>query len=506
VNKKPTNSELFKNPSLPSSANIIRSIAVAIVLINLSSCLDKQNNFSWPFSSNRNEFISLYLDSLTETDFQLYAKSTVKAAYAVYGNKLLWSEERKVSDNGRELLTLLSNCDRYGLFPGDFHEYELCGFDLESMDDPEAARLDLLLTDSYIALAHQLRNGTLNKKTYQPHELNQIDTFLIISLHKALKAPSIKDHLKSHEPDHYFYRAFKDNLKRLLAKRDSFPDDSSIESEILNVSVNLERWRWEYQPYPDRYIFVNIPSAQLYVFENDAIVLQSKVIVGTRHHPTPVLSSMMECYVIYPYWHVPHSIATRELLPEFKKDPSRLARQNFDVLDRQGKVLDAKQIDWKIYNEKHFPFHLRQREGIDNALGIIKFVFDNPYSVYLHDTNAKHLFNQKNRALSHGCVRVEKAEGLAFYLVKKDSLHYPQEAIQKWITNKIRREVSLRDPIPLYIRYFTYDQSQSFPDIYEKNTKLQRAIMSPAFSLILSDAAPTLPQATVTVSPASGDQ
>ncbi len=131
----------------------------------------------------------------------------------------------------------------------------------------------------------------------------------------------------------------------------------------------------------------HVPAFMFYLYENDKMVMASKVIVGTPATPTPLFSSKIDCFTIFPYWYVPRKITIEEYLPVIKKDTTFIIRNNFDVLDRDGKIVPLSSINWKQYNKNNFPFIFRQREGTENSLGIIKFIFDNPYAVFLHDTN-----------------------------------------------------------------------------------------------------------------------
>ena len=209
--------------------------------------------------------------------------------------------------------------------------------------------------------------------------------------------------------------------------------------------------------------------------ENEKLVLASRVIVGLPEKETPELSSAIECIVLYPYWSVPRSIAVKELLPLIKSDPHYITRHNFEVLDRAGNLLDPMQVNWKSFSVNNFPVRLRQREGADNALGLIKFQFDNPYGVYLHDTNARYLFTRKVRALSHGCIRAEKSLELAHYLVEYDEGPVDAAAIDKFLSRHQRREISIRQHLPIYVRYFTADAAGIYDDIYQKDARLLEA-------------------------------
>lgn len=254
----------------------------------------------------------------------------------------------------------------------------------------------------------------------------------------------------------------------------------SKQDYINKIEMNMERWRWQNPPEDERYVWINIPNYELRVIEQDTVVIQSKVIVGNPKTPTPQLKSTVRYFIIYPYWTVPHSIATKEILPKLKTNPAYLHKERFDVLDRQHRVIQAP-VSWKKYNKNYFPFYLRQRIGDDNSLGVLKFDFNNKYGVYLHDTNNHKLFKKQNRALSHGCVRIEEFETFAKFLIREDSVRYPSDSLMVDLLREKQKYVYLKKPIPIYINYYTAEVDKNeelfyFIDVYRKDEKMLKAL------------------------------
>ena len=292
--------------------------------------------------------------------------------------------------------------------------------------------------------------------------------------------------MKSIEPDYSQYKALKIAIREILDSTDVSTKDRILSGEISEsdpvmetlqtIELNLERWRMENQFSEDgEYIWINIPSFMLRVVRDGMPVLESRIIVGAQKTPTPEFSSIVECFTVYPYWHVPRKISVEEYLPIIQRDTSFITRNNFDVLDRKGRVLHKDSIDWRSFNKNYFPVSLRQREGEENSLGIIKFVFDNPYAVFLHDTNAKGLFNRKVRTYSHGCIRMEKAVELGHYLLTKDPSGR-SAVLDKYLAKQQRRTVNLPKPVPIHIRYFTCEVINGrlfrYEDVYNKDRDL----------------------------------
>ncbi len=246
---------------------------------------------------------------------------------------------------------------------------------------------------------------------------------------------------------------------------------------IDQIAVNMERWRWSKAPSEKQYVWVNIPKFEMHVVEDDTVALRSRVIVGAPDHQTPLLKSTIRYFLIYPYWTVPFSIATKEILPILKRDTTYLSRKNFEVLDGNNKKVDASKIKWKKYSKNYFPWKLRQGIGEKNSLGILKFNFENKYGVYMHDTDNRKLFNREMRAMSHGCCRLEKFMDFAQFLIRDDSVKYPVDSLISDISKEKQKYVYIKKPIALYFTYFTaevdeFGELQFFIDVYRRDEKM----------------------------------
>ena len=222
-------------------------------------------------------------------------------------------------------------------------------------------------------------------------------------------------------------------------------------------------------------IVVNIPSATLLLFKGDSIVLESKVIVGKKTTRTPMVASFVTDITLYPYWMVPKSIATKELLPEIQKDINYLGQNNFQVLDLNGRIVNPYAIDWHQLSKTYFPYIIRQSTGCDNSLGLIKLNINNPFNIYLHDTPGKALFESKNRFFSHGCVRVEQAKALSHFLLKENAVAVDTLNENETGFNHNPIVLGLKDKVPVIVVYqpawFSKDGTVTFySDIYGKFT------------------------------------
>ncbi|HSS75188.1 MAG TPA: L,D-transpeptidase family protein [Thermoanaerobaculia bacterium] len=229
-----------------------------------------------------------------------------------------------------------------------------------------------------------------------------------------------------------------------------------VEARIRQIEVNQERWRWMPASLGDRYILVNVPDFRLDLVEGGAVPLSMRVIVGKPKGRTPIFSSRMAYLQLNPEWNLPDDIAANEIAPKLAADPGYLARHDMDLIRGWGKqeeAVDPASADLSKLG-KGSPYRLRQRSGAANPLGQVKFLFPNPFDVYLHGTTSPHLFARTVRNFSHGCIRLEKPVDLAAYLLK-DNPEWTLETIEAAIATGDHRTILLPKPLPVYILYWT---------------------------------------------------
>ena len=259
-----------------------------------------------------------------------------------------------------------------------------------------------------------------------------------------------------------------------------------VDQRIEQIRLNLERWRWLPRDLGPRYITVNTAAFELQVHDQDTVPLSMRVIVGRKRHPTPVFTEKMSYLIVNPYWHVPTRVAIRDLIPKQLSDPGFFQSRNIRVLSgwQPGAVeVDPDQVDWQAYlNGRYFPYKLRQDPGPGNALGRIKFMLPNRFSIYLHDTPGRQLFNKPVRTFSAGCVRVEKPMALANWVL---GLKQPsaQALLEALIAEEEKWTIPVPDPIPVYMLYQTawVDEGGNLQfrnDIYGHDRRLATALHS----------------------------
>lgn len=246
--------------------------------------------------------------------------------------------------------------------------------------------------------------------------------------------------------------------------------------KFKRIAINLDRYKHLADSLPEKYIWVNIPSFTMQLWDTDSVLIQSKVVVGKSITRTPVLNSRITDMITYPQWTIPNSIIVKEILPGLKRNPSYLERRGYMLLNSKDEEVNAYEVNWEKYN-KGIPYRVVQGSGDDNALGVIKFNFNNKYSVYLHDTNQRFYFKNGFRALSHGCVRVQEWQKLAYFIMQHDSLQhlndsipFSRDSLNAWLTRKERHIIPIKNTIPVYVRYFTCEPKEGklrfYDDIY----------------------------------------
>ncbi|SKC83529.1 L,D-transpeptidase family protein [Ohtaekwangia koreensis] len=466
------------------------AIIIPLAGMALSGCskTTSQKSSSASEASEVISFVQVHHTTMpTDTADACYAGLKVQLIRGFYEKRreeLFWCSHDKLQPAADSLIYFINHARYHGLYPDRYHSGEIQNLKNRLLTPSDFTRMESLLTDAYISIVQHIGSGQTAVATFRT------DSLSLSSLEQVSVDGNVIDGISRFEPAHFGYRSLKKAIRLLI---DSLPGNQH-ETVLLHLAdipeqtnkvlqtleVNLERWRLEHMT-GRRYIFINIPAFMLYLVEDDSVIFESKVIVGTPKTPTPEISSRIECLVTYPYWHIPRKIAAEEYLPVIQKDISFITRNHIDVLNKDGTLLNPDSVDWYRFSKNHFPVLLRQREGTENSLGIVKFVFDNPYAIFLHDTNAKKLFNSEVRAFSHGCVRLEKAIELSHYLVTGE-LNKKSPKIVRYLKEESRHTINLYDPIPIYIRYYTCDfrdnQFHVYKDIYMVDHRMTHKLYS----------------------------
>ncbi len=248
-----------------------------------------------------------------------------------------------------------------------------------------------------------------------------------------------------------------------------------LEWKIRQLRINMERLRWLPADLGKRYVLVNTAGFRLTAIKQDDLPLSMRIIVGRDYRSTPSFNGALSHMVLNPYWTVPVSIATKDLLPKQQKNPDYFTSNGFKIYSGHNRTLESispDTIDWHAI-KKGFPYVLRQDPGMHNALGRIKFMFSNPFNIYLHDTPSKSLFQKDIRTFSSGCIRLEKPLELAAFLLGEQTL---SDKFLIDMDSGKTKTVHLPRQTPIYLVYSTAwvdEQSQIHfsPDIYRRDLR-----------------------------------
>ncbi|HZI10102.1 MAG TPA: L,D-transpeptidase family protein, partial [Myxococcus sp.] len=253
-----------------------------------------------------------------------------------------------------------------------------------------------------------------------------------------------------------------------------------VEERIAQLLVNLERWRWMPSDFGERHVRVNVAAFELEAVRPGAPPLRMRVIAGEKEWATPVLTDEMSELVLNPAWAVPRRIASEDILPKLRADPGAAARMGLQVRTTDGEPVDASQVDWSALGEEPGPYRFGQAAGPGNPLGRLKFVLPNRFRVYLHDTPGKKHFALPERALSHGCVRVEQPEKLATYLLSGAEGWTEERLLAELETGKTQT-VALPTPVPVHLLYWTAFATEDGQvhfrrDVYGRDARVREAL------------------------------
>ena len=480
----------FKNQGpLVKSTTVL--LLAFIFLVNLQSCKKSHSDIGKiVFKETRNK---IFKDIETDTFIEKF-KSVFEKQKSNYRNPRFLAAFYESNDfepvilmknlpgkKLQEAVKILNNAAAHGLDSAMFSGSLLNELLERAYNKKEVKNVDdayQLLVDLELTAANALSNysdaiqfGVISPRKIYAQYYTATKRPDSASFLRVFQTKDIKSFLDSIQPKDKQYLL----LQQALHDQLKIPGSTVSETEKI-LQVNLERLRWKNLPTESKYVWVNIPDFNLDVMENGKSVLRMKVCVGEGRNDdnqdrlreydendlkkdrpfnreTPQLKSLIHSVQVNPIWNIPESIATNEITKYAAKDPYYLANNNIDVFLNGKLVEDPETVDWSEAGAgKTYSF--KQRPGDDNALGKIKFLFNNQSSVYLHDTPSKFAFKQDMRAVSHGCVRVENPLGLAAALfgngAKLDKIKQGMKS-----ENPTATDIALPKQVPVYLAYFT---------------------------------------------------
>ena len=476
-----------------------------------------------------------------------FSTARLRAAYEERGNAPIWLTNGALNQNGQALVDELTNSYRDGLDPSEYLG-GIRGFSEVQIDDADASRLELALSNAFLTLGHDLFSGFTTPSVTDPNIIikrkkinatqwlsgaantGPADMFRILrpnhpqyaqlrqmlagyrslllrggwknisdgpTLKPGMNDPRVSemrnnlaargyDSLGVAEPNFY-----DDGLKEAMKhfqKRHGLAADGvagpqtfkalsvSAEDRVNQLSINLERWRWLPRKLGSTHVLVNQAGFELFMVKNGKTIDNRRVIVGKPFHQSPMFSGTIAYAEFNPTWTVPTSIAGKEMLPKIRNDPSYLETRGYKLYTGWGssaKPANPYAIDWSAVSSRKFPYRIVQQPGPKNALGQVKFIFPNKFSVYLHDTPSRSLFSRTGRAFSHGCIRVDKPLDFARKIYEVQGGVNPLK-IGSIVKSKKQTRINLKRKLPVHLAYFTAWIDENgvplfFDDVYKRD-------------------------------------
>lgn len=468
-------------------------------------------------------FDSIFVQTMDSLSSNFVNPKTIKSYYNHKNSEPRFVTKFYIDGELDSLANYLQNSTVHGLNPKLFKTDELKSLlqvltanKFKSVNEsyPVIAKLEILSANAYLNYTNYLKFGVVNPRSIFSRYYIKVKRPDSLGMQKILNAENILDTLKAVQPKSEQYKLLQ---KAYMA--------TFTESEKRILWLNMERFRWQMPETSDNYVQVNIPDFRLTWIDKSDTLITMKVCVGgkreegyeekmkmfaksgnlddkPKNHETPLLFSKINSIQANPIWNIPVSIAQSEIYWMARKDPYYLSNSNIKVYYKDKVINEPDTINWSRYSRDKLPFKFKQGSGGGNALGKFKFIFDNSSSIYLHDTNAKNGFNLTNRALSHGCVRIEKPLEFAELLVK-DSYTYDKLRAEvdlppvdsthnKWYKKRMAAKADTtksfqlkpawfgpKKAVPLFITYITAwsqnDKIEYRPDVYGLDEKLWAA-------------------------------
>lgn len=463
---------------------------------------------------------SIFVRTLDSLDKDFINPKTIKSFYANHYSEPQLVTKFYINGSLDSLVSYLENSTDHGFNPRIFKTYEIKAllatltanrFKKVEQTYPVIAKLEALSANAYLNYTNFLRFGVVNPRNIFSRYYIKVKRPDSTGMFGILGSESLADTLRQIQP----------KSEQYLALQKAFLNASS-ESERRILLLNMERFRWRMPETGDNYVMVNIPDFRLTWLDKQDTVITMKVCVGgkrengyeeklkafaksgnlddkPKNHETPLLFSKINAIQANPIWNIPVSIAQSEIYWMARKDPYYLSNSNIKVYYKDKLIGEPDTINWSRYSRDKLPFKFKQGSGGGNALGKFKFIFDNSSSIYLHDTNNKNGFNLTNRAISHGCVRIEKPLEFAEKLLNDDYAYdklrvevdmLPVDTTHmNWYRKRMAKKADTlktfqlkpawfgpKKAVPLLITYYTAwaqnDKIEYRPDVYGMDDKL----------------------------------
>jgi len=379
---------------------------------------------------------------ILKNDSVVKADTIVQQFYSVSKAPLYWFSSAKNLERATEWLTLMESADNLGIVADKFqsNQIHVALLSNKTLDNINKEQRDRQITGLVLKFLKNLQEGNI-KFDYDEVNVSRDSVYIsqLLNLKLGESVSQMVSRLDCKDRD---YIVLKEFLKDSITAKDTL--------KYKKVVLAMNYRRYFSMNHPSEYIVANIPATEAIYYRNDFLKLKMLTVVGKKKNPTPLIASYITNIVTFPHWNVPHSIAVKELLPKVQKNENYLEQNSYDVVNSRGKVIDDSDLKWKSYTEKNFPYFFRQSTGPRNALGVIKFNLQNPFSIFLHSNSSHSVFAKKQRFLSHGCIQLEKPLELAKELLP-DSIDI--KALKSGKKNTKSKTMDLPHKIPVFIIY-----------------------------------------------------
>ena len=413
----------------------------------------------------------------------LYERNGLQAFYALRRNGLVWFEGNKINAHGKQAMKVLQDAAKWGLDPDDFKFPAYLtqnAYAASSIKDKIEAELRISL--AILRYARHARGGQINpsRLSLDFDRKPQLEDPQYVLEH-LLTAQNPRDYLEGLHPQHSQFQRLRKKYTYLLHKSSNRKLKRREWRLLKKLRLNMHLWRWMPRDMGKRYVWANIPEYKVRVIDEGQTIFQERVVIGKKTHKTPIFSDEMETVVFQPYWYVPNSIKVKQLLPRLLQGK---APRGYKIAAKfGGQEINPYKINWRRQDIRKYVVY--QPPSQRNALGKVKFLFPNKHAVYFHDTPKKHLFRYKQRAFSHGCLRVRNPLNFAHALLSEDR-NWKQRHIQRAVARGPENNpVKLKKKVPVHIVYFTTwvennGKLRVFRDIYGHERLISKGLSGQA--------------------------
>ncbi|MDA3883303.1 MAG: L,D-transpeptidase family protein [Bacteroidales bacterium] len=384
----------------------------------------------------------------------------VQEFYKANQKTLIWVSSKNDINNANEWLAEMKLAKSVGFVSYESQIEKLQGLLLNKKSIDKGLRdfTDQEMTGLVLNFLRDLQQGSI-QFDYDEVNVSRDSVYINQLLQKSQNNVSVSTFIKSLESKDPDYWVLKNYLN------DSITTNDTLKYKLVLLALNYSKYITINQKA--EYILVNIPETQAKYYRNGLLTLSMKTVAGRKYTQTPTISSYITSIVTFPHWYVPHSIAVNEILPKVQKDKIYLNKNNFEVINTEGIIVNDSVLIWDNFTSENFPYYFRQATGANNAMGVLKFDLQNPFSIYLHSTSHQSAFANKYRFLSHGCIRLENPIDLATSLLPGQ---LDVENLKRGTKDVQSKNNELPEKVPVFIIYspaiVLNNKVDFLPDIY----------------------------------------